>query len=113
VQGPDIGSYFGPISSSSQSEIYFLKVPFNIISPYAHNTNHEFGELHKDPNISADIKKQIFEWIGHVERMYQGRRAKKMSETTEEGSRRKGRLRLSWLEESEKDLREMKAMIWR
>jgi hypothetical protein len=95
VQGPDIGSYFDPISSSSQSQTNFIRVPFNIISTYADNIIHEFRERYKDLDILADIKKQRFEWIGHVERMYQGRRAKKMFETKEEGSRRKERPRLS------------------
>ena len=56
VQKPDNGSYFDRISSSSQSQNYFLKVPFNI-SPYTHNTNHELRELHKDLDIVTDIKK--------------------------------------------------------
>jgi hypothetical protein len=91
VQGLKIGSYFDPISSSSQSQSYFIKVPFNIIHPYAHNINHKFEELHKHVDILSDIKKQRFEWIGNVERIYMGRRAKKMFETKEEGSRKQGK----------------------
>ena len=70
-------------------------------------------ELYKDLDIVTDIKKQRLEWFGHVGRTDQGRRAKKMSETKEERSRRRGRPGLSWLENVEKDLREMKAKRWR
>jgi len=64
--------------STSQSQNYFLKVPFNIISPYTYNTYQKLRELYKDLDIVADIKKYRFEWIGHEVRVDQGRRAKKM-----------------------------------
>jgi PAS domain-containing protein len=48
---------------------------------------------------------------GHVVRM--GRRVKKIFETKSEGSRRKGRPRLRWLEDLREDLREMKFKRWR
>jgi len=40
--------------------------------------------------------------------MVQGRTVKKMFESEPEGSRRRGKPRLKWLEDVEKDLREMK-----
>jgi hypothetical protein len=40
--------------------------------------------------------------------MDQGRRVKKIFENKPEGSRRRGRRRMRWLEDVEKDIREMK-----
>ena len=56
----------------------------------------------------ADIKRNRSEWIGHVERMGQGRTVKKISENKPEGSKRMGRPRLRWLEDAEKGLQEVK-----
>jgi hypothetical protein len=65
---------------------------------------------YKDLDIVADIKeeKKRLEWVGHVVRMDRGRTVKKISESKLEGSRRKGRPRMRWLEFVEKDLQEMK-----
>jgi hypothetical protein len=56
----------------------------------------------------ADMKKKRVEWIGHVVRMDQGRKVKKIVESKLEGNRRRGRPRLRWLEDAEKNLRQMK-----
>ena len=61
-------------------------------------------ELYKDLNTVADIKKSRLECIGHVAGMDQGRILKKISENKLEGSRRRGRTRLRWLEDVGKDL---------
>jgi hypothetical protein len=45
--------------------------------------------------------------------MNQGRTVKKIFENKPEGSRRRGTPRLRWLEDVEKDLREMKVKRWR
>ena len=45
--------------------------------------------------------------------MDQGWTVKKIFESKPEGSRRRGRPRLRWLEDAEKDLREMKVKTWR
>jgi len=52
-------------------------------------------------------------WIGHVVRIDQGRRVKKIFEWEPEGSRRKGRPRLGWLENIEKNLWEVNFKRWR
>jgi hypothetical protein len=75
-------------------------------------TNQELGEPYKDLDI-ADIKKKRYERIGHVARMDQGRTVKKVFEGKAEGSRRRGRPRLRWLEDVEKDLWEMEVKRWR
>jgi hypothetical protein len=58
------------------------------------------------------MRKETLEWIGHVVRINQGRTAKKIFESKLEGSRR-GTPRLRWLEDVEKDLREMRLKRWR
>jgi hypothetical protein len=42
------------------------------------STDQELRELYKDLYIAGDIKKERLEWIGHVVRMDQGRRDKKI-----------------------------------
>ena len=51
--------------------------------------NQEVSELHKDVDMVADGKKEGMEWIGHVVRMDQGRRVKKILESKPEGSRKR------------------------
>jgi len=45
--------------------------------------------------------------------MDQGRTIKKIMESKPEGSRRRGRPRMRWLEDVEKDMWEMKVKRWR
>ena len=73
-------------------------------------TNQELRKLYKDLDIEADIKKRL-EWIGHVVRMEQGRTVMKIFESRPEGSRR-GRSRLRWMEDVEKDLWQKKVKGW-
>jgi hypothetical protein len=53
------------------------------------------------------------EWIEHVARKDQGRTVKNAFESKPEGSGRRGRPRLRWLENVERDLWERKVKIWR
>jgi hypothetical protein len=46
------------------------------------------------------------EWVGDVVGMDQERRVKEIFESESEGSRRRGRPRLRWLKDIEKNLRE-------
>ena len=66
-------------------------------------TNQELRELYRNLDIVANIKGKRLECIGHVVRMDQGRTYKKIFESKPEGSRRRGRPRLRWLEDVEKD----------
>jgi len=63
-------------------------------------------------HIVSDIKEKRLGWTGHVVRMDQGRAFKKIFESEPEVSRRGGRPRLRWLEDVQKDLREMKVKRW-
>ena len=53
--------------------------------------NRELREMYKDLDVLADIKKRKLEWVGHVVRMDQVRKCKKIFESKQEGSRRMGR----------------------
>ena len=75
--------------------------------------NQELSELYKDLDIVADIREKRLEWTGHVVRIDQGRAAKKIFESKLEGSRRRGRPRMRWLEDVQKVLGEMKVKRWR
>jgi len=75
-------------------------------------TNQEHRELCTNLYIVADIKRKTLEWTGHIVRMDQGRTDKKIFESKLEGSRRKGRPRLRWLEDMQKDQWE-KVKRWR
>ena len=70
--------------------------------------NQKLGELYENLDMVADIKKKRFEWMGHVARMDQGRTVKEVFESKAEGSRRRVRPRMRWMEDVEKDLRGMK-----
>jgi hypothetical protein len=54
------------------------------------------------------LKQKRLEWIGHIVRMDQGRTVKKVLESKWEGSRRRRRPKLRWMEDLEKDLQEIK-----
>ena len=71
-------------------------------------TNQELRELSKDLDKVADIKRESLEWTENFVRMDQGRTVKNIFESNPEGSRRRGRPRLRWLEKVEKDVREVK-----
>ena len=66
-------------------------------------TDQELRELCKELDTVVNIITKRMEWTGHVVRMAQGRTVKKILESKPEGSRR-----MRWLQDVEKDLREMK-----
>jgi hypothetical protein len=51
--------------------------------------------------------------MGYLERMGHGRVVKKILTVKQRGKRRMARPRLRWLEDVEKDLREVKVKVWR
>jgi hypothetical protein len=68
-------------------------------------TDKELRELYKNLDIVADIGKKRLELAGHVVRMDQGRTVKKIFESKQDGNRRRGRHRLRWVKDVEKDIR--------
>ena len=76
-------------------------------------TDQEPRELYKELDIVVDVKMKRLEWTGHVVRMDEGIIVKKILESKPEGSRRRGRPRMRWLEDVEKNMRGMKVKRWR
>jgi len=70
-------------------------------------TDQELREIYKDLDIVADIKKKSLECAGRIARMDQARTVKKIYDSKSERCRRRGRPSLGWLEDVQKDLREM------
>jgi hypothetical protein len=56
-------------------------------------TNRELEELSKEENIVKWIKGQRISWLGHLERMEEGRMSTKIFTQELEGTRRRGRPR--------------------
>jgi len=64
------------------------------------------GTQKKYLETAANIKKKRLEWIGHAVRKDQGRTVKKIFQSKPAGRRRRGRPKLRWLDDGEKDLQE-------
>jgi len=76
-------------------------------------TNRELEEMSKGENIVKWIKGQRISWLGHLERMEEGRMPKKVFTQELEGTRRWGRPRKSWKEEVERELQVLGVRRWR
>ena len=76
-------------------------------------TNRELEEMSKGENIVKWIKGQRISWLGHLERMEEGRMPKKIFTQELEGTRRRGRPRKRWKEEEERDLQVLGVRRWR
>jgi hypothetical protein len=68
--------------------------------------------LYQELDIVAEIKKASLRWLGHVERMSEGRVIKKLYMSKPEG-RSVGRPKMRWLDDAEEDLRMMRISGWR
>jgi hypothetical protein len=59
-------------------------------------TNRELEELNKGENIVKWKKGQRISWLGHLERMEEDRKPRKISTQELEGTRQRGRPRKGW-----------------
>jgi len=75
-------------------------------------TNRELEEMSKGENIVKWIKGQRISWLGHLERVDEDRKPKKIFTQDLERTRR-GRLRKRWKEEVERDLQVLGVRRWR
>jgi hypothetical protein len=74
--------------------------------------NEEFKRSIKGEDIVKFIKAQMLRWLGHVKRMEVGAMPRKMMEGRLFIGRRKGRLRLRWMDDDIVDLKVMKIKQW-
>jgi hypothetical protein len=85
-----------------QALLIFERKMFRIYGPKYENrewksrTNRELGEMNGGENIVKWIKGQRISWLGHLERMEEGRMSKKIFTQELEGTRRRGRPRTRW-----------------
>jgi hypothetical protein len=68
--------------------------------------------MHEVKNIVKWIKGQRISWLGHLARMEEDRRPKKIFTQELEGMRRRGRPRKRWKEEVERDLQVLGVRRW-
>jgi hypothetical protein len=64
--------------------------------------------MYGQPDITADNKSKILEWLGHVARMEENRMVKRGFEGDPGGRRKTGRTRKRWLDDIEENFRLMK-----
>ena len=87
--------------------------PVNDHDTWRIRTNSELQELYQDASIVADIKGRRLRWAGHVERMEDSRKCKKVYRGKPEGRRKVGRPRKRWLDDVEEDLKSIGVRGWR
>ncbi|KAJ4442230.1 hypothetical protein ANN_12096 [Periplaneta americana] len=91
--------------------VWERKVLRKIYGPHFENgqfrsrTNKELMELYGEPSIVSFIKKGRLRWLGHLERMPEGRLPKRALYGHPGGLRKRGRPRLRRLQDVEDDLR--------
>jgi len=69
--------------------------------------------MSKGENIVKWIKGQRISWLGHLEKMEEDRMSKKIFTQELVGRRRRGRPRIGWKEEEERDLQVLGVRRWR
>jgi hypothetical protein len=65
--------------------------------------NHELYKSFEEPNIVQSIKINRLKWLGHIRRMDESLLCRKLTFSQLEGSRKKGRQTLRWLDEQLQD----------
>ncbi|KAJ4445683.1 hypothetical protein ANN_12368 [Periplaneta americana] len=99
--------------------VWERKVLRKIYGPHFENgqfrsrTNKELMELYGEPSIVSFIKKGRLRWLGHLERVPEGRLPKRALYGHPGGLRKRGRPRLRWLQDVEDDLRRVGCKRWR
>jgi hypothetical protein len=76
-------------------------------------TNRELEEMSKGENIVKWIKGQRISWMGHLQIMEEDRMPKEIFTQELEGTKRRGRPRKGWREETERDLQVLGVRRWR
>jgi hypothetical protein len=74
--------------------------------------NDELYGLYKDLDIVRVIKVARIRWLGHLVRMEENSPCKKITFLQPEGSRKKGRPKLRWLDSVLKDIKLLEVETW-
>jgi hypothetical protein len=74
--------------------------------------NDELYKLFKEPNIVESIKINRLKWLGHIRRMDESSLCRQLVFSQLEGSRKKGRPKLKWLDDVLQDLKILKVTAW-
>jgi hypothetical protein len=74
--------------------------------------NDELYSLYKDLDIIRVIKVARIRWLGHLVRMEENSPCKKINFSQPEGSRKKRRPKLRWLDSVLKDVKLLKVETW-
>ena len=99
--------------------IFERKIFRRILGPKYENgewksrTNRDLEEISGGENLVKWIKGQRISWLGHLERMEEGRMPKKIFTQELEGTRRRGTPRKRWKEKVEIDLQVLGVRRWR
>jgi hypothetical protein len=75
--------------------------------------NHELYNLYNDIEISKKAKICRMKWAGHVLRMNDEEPTKKLMLGKPDGTRRRGRPKLRWIDWLEKDLHNISIINWK
>jgi hypothetical protein len=75
--------------------------------------NHELNELIENTDIVRFMKSRRIAWLGHVTRMDEKRKPKRVLEWKPISKRIRGRPRKRWIEEVEEDTQRMGIRGWR
>jgi hypothetical protein len=75
--------------------------------------NHELYNLYNDVQISKKAKISRLKWAGHVLRMNAEEPTKKLMLGKPDGTRRRGRSKLQWIDRLEKDLHNISIRNWK
>jgi hypothetical protein len=71
--------------------------------------NYELYKLFKEPNIIQLIKINRLKWLGHIRRMDEILLCKKLTFPQLDDSRKRGRLKLRWLDDVLQNLQNLKS----
>ena len=73
----------------------------------------EIDKLIEDADIMRFIKTQRIKWLGHIQRMDQARRTRKLLDWKPMGTRPVGRPRQRWQDDVMEDLKMLKTENWK
>ena len=87
--------------------------PVNDSGVWRIRTNKNLADLYQEKDLTTLIRIQRIKWLGHVQRMEEGREPKQALDGRPGGRRSKGRPHSRWFDGVKNDLRKMGVRGWR